>query len=210
MLLSTGAEVFSFDSSSAVESNWRNNGNSSRLHLFQADIYSLPSRQAAFDKVLCLGVLQHTPDPEKAFSRLAQMVRPAGELVIDIYEKSIVALLRWKYVLRPLTRRMNRRTLYRVANSVVPILLPVSRVLRRLAGRIGARVVPIVDYSHLGLSEELNKQWAVLDTFDMYAPTFDRPQTMRTVEGWYGAVGFEEITVRRGPNGVVGKGRRPS
>lgn len=210
VLLSTGAEIFSFDSSSATESNWQNNGHSPRLHLFQADIYKLPLRRAAFDKVLCLGVLQHTPDPEKAFKNLAEMVRPGGEFVVDVYWKGVTSLLHWKYLLRPITRRMNKGALYRVVAGTVPLLLPAAKSLRRFAGRPGARLVPIVEYSTLGLPAKLNLEWAILDTFDMYSPTHDHPQTLRTVQRWYEKAGFAEVVVRRGSNGIVGKGRLPA
>jgi SAM-dependent methyltransferase len=209
VLLETGAEIFSFDSSSAVESNWRNNGHFARLHLFQADIFNIPLRQAAFDKVICLGVLQHTPDPERAFKSLSELVRPGGELVVDVYKKSISSLLHWKYFLRPFAGRMSKRALYRVVACTVPLLLPAAKSFRRLAGRVGARLVPIVEYSHLGLPADLNKQWAILDTFDMYSPVYDRPQSRRSVERWYKEAGFVEIAVRSGPNGLAGKGRRP-
>jgi SAM-dependent methyltransferase len=207
-LLDTGARVFSFDSSSAVESNWSNNGDSERLQLFQADICNIPLRSESFDKVLCLGVLQHTPDPERSFKSLAQMARVGGEVVVDVYRKDLVALLQWKYVLRPVTRRMNPRTLYTIVSNAAPRLVPLARTLRRLAGRVGARLVPIVEYSHLGFSAEVNRDWAILDTFDMYSPEYDYPQTRRTLLRWYTEAGFESVIVRRGPNGLVGKGRR--
>ena len=210
VLLSTGAEIFSFDSSSAVESNWRNNGRSGHLHLFQADIYNLPLRRAAFDKVLCLGVLQHTPDPEKAFNTLTEMIRPGGEFVVDVYWKGITSLLHWKYLLRPIAQRMNKRALYRIVAGTVPLLLPAAKSLRRFAGRPGARLVPIVEYSTLGLPAKLNLEWAILDTFDMYSPAHDHPQTLRTVQRWYEEAGFAEVVVRRGSNGVVGRGRLPA
>ena len=38
-----------------------------RLELAQADLFDLPFEQGAFDRVLCFGVLQHTPDPRRAF-----------------------------------------------------------------------------------------------------------------------------------------------
>jgi SAM-dependent methyltransferase len=208
-LLNTGATVFSFDYSSAVDANARNNGSSKRLFLFQADMRTIPLRRAAFDKVMCLGVLQHTPAPRECFSRLAEMVRPGGELVVDVYGKSAVALLQWKYILRPITTRMDQHRLYRIVSSVVPLLLPAAKNLRRVAGRAGARLVPIVEYSHLGLTREVNEQWAILDTFDMYAPAHDHPQTQQTLKQWFDDAGFIDISVHRGPNGRVGKARRP-
>jgi SAM-dependent methyltransferase len=209
VLLSTGAAVFSFDYSSAVEANFTNNGTHANLNLFQGDIFNIPLQPAGFDKVICLGVLQHTPDPPAAFDALAAQVRPGGELVIDVYTRSLVASLQWKYLLRPLTRRMDQRKLYRLVSAVVPALVPVTAWLRRHAGRIGARLSPIVEYSQLGLSAATNLQWAVLDTFDMYSPAHDHPQSLATVKLWFEHAGFEHIEVRYGPNGVVGKGRKP-
>ena len=208
-LLKTGATVFSFDYSSAVEANARNNGSSERLFLFQADMRNIPLQRAAFDKVMCLGVLQHTPAPRECFRCLAEMVRPGGELVVDVYGKSAVALLQWKYLLRPITTRMDQLKLHEIVSSVVPLLLPAAKNMRRVAGRAGARLMPIVEYSHLGLPREVNEQWAILDTFDMYAPAHDHPQTQRTLKQWFKEAGFIDISVRPGPNGLVGKARRP-
>lgn len=207
-LVKTGAEVFSFDFSQAVEANFANNGGAENLRLFQGDMLRIPLPKGSFDKVLCIGVLQHTPDPERYFQALAEMVRPGGQLVIDLYRKDLPAMLQWKYILRPITKRMEQRKLYRLISSVVPPLIPVTRGLRKLAGRAGARLSPIVEFSHLGLSAELNEQWAILDTFDMYSPAFDLPQTASTVEGWFRRAGFEDFEVRRGPNGLVGRGRK--
>lgn len=209
ILLQTRAEVFSFDYSSAVEANWLNNGYSSNLHLFQGNILNIPLKKHSFDKVICLGVLQHTLDPEKSFKSLVQYVRPGGELVIDVYGKSLTALLQWKYLLRFITRRMDKRFLYKIIEWSVPKLLPAAEFFRRIAGKAGARLLPIVEYSHLIESKELNRQWAILDTFDMYSPAHDHPQSISTVARWFNEAGFVNISVRPGPNGVLGKGISP-
>lgn len=209
VLMASGADVTTFDYSSAVDANAANQVPSPRLHLFQGDIFNIPLPEASFDTVVCLGVLQHTPDPEAAFISLARYVKPGGQLVVDVYARSAAALLQWKYLLRPVTRRMRKETLYRLIEAVTPPLVPVARVLRKILGRAGARLVPIVEYSHLGLPPALNVQWAILDTFDMYSPAHDHPQSLETVDRWFRAVGFEDVQVRRGPNGVVGGGRRP-
>jgi SAM-dependent methyltransferase len=209
VLMASGADVTTFDYSSAVDANAANQVPSPRLHLFQGDIFNIPLAEASFDTVVCLGVLQHTPDPEAAFISLARYVKPGGQLVVDVYARSAAALLQWKYLLRPVTRRMRKETLYRLIEAVTPPLVPVARVLRKILGRAGARLVPIVEYSHLGLPPTLNVQWAILDTFDMYSPAHDHPQSLETVDRWFRAVGFEDMEVRRGPDGVVGRGRRP-
>jgi SAM-dependent methyltransferase/uncharacterized protein YbaR (Trm112 family) len=208
VLLQTGAEVFSFDYSSAVEANLANNEGQSNLHLFQGDILNLPLYEESFDKVICLGVLQHTPDPKEAFRNLAKYVRPGGELVVDVYKATFFSYLHWKYVLRQFTRRMDKERLYRIVSAITPQLIPLAAALRKLAGRAGARLVPIVEYSHLRLPPEINEDWAILDTFDMYSPAHDHPQRISAVNGWFVSEGFTNVTVRFGPNGIVGKGRK--
>ena len=208
VLARTSALVWSFDYSSAVEANAANNQEAQNIKFFQGDIYRMPFADGTFDCVICLGVLQHTPDPAAAFHSLANKVRPGGCLSIDVYTKSISHALQWKYILRPITRRMDRQLLYRMLTKLVPLFLPVTQLLKRALGRFGGRLSPIVEYSQLSLPSELNSEWALLDSFDMYAPTFDHPQSMRTVKKWFTEAGFVDVEVFYGANGVVGRGRR--
>lgn len=210
ILLGTEAELFSFDLSNAVEANLANNGNRKNLNLFQGGIFDIPFRPGSFDKVICLGVLQHTPDPERAFHALTAAVRPGGKIAIDIYASRLRSMLSWKYLLRPLTTRMPKDRLFRYVEQAVRVCLPVSLFLRRVGGRFGARLLPIVEYSHLGLAPDLNREWAVLDTFDMYSPTHDHPRSIRQVRQWLESAELEDIVVEYGPNGVVARGKRRS
>lgn len=209
-LLRTGATLFSFDLSSAVEANFANNGKAPNLRLFQASIYDIPLRPASFDKVLCLGVLQHTPDPERSFREIAKFVRPGGEIAVDVYVRKWQALLSWKYLLRPITTRMSKQTLFRAVERTVDALLKPAIAARKVGGRIGARLFPILEYSHWGLPLPLNRDWAVLDTFDMYSPAHDHPRSITQVRRWFEEAGMKDVHVAYGPNGVVARGRKPA
>lgn len=210
VLVTTGATIISLDLSSAVDANQQSNGGNANLLIVQASMFDIPVRRRSMDKVMCLGVIQHTPDPARAFACLAECVRPGGELVIDVYAARLRSLLSWKYLLRPITRQMNGERLYGLIERITPILLPVSNFLYGVMGRFGLRLLPIVHYPQLGLSPELSLRWAVLDTFDMYSPAHDHPQTIPVVRGWFDAAGFTDVTVEYGPNGIVGRGRRPA
>jgi SAM-dependent methyltransferase len=210
ILATTGATIVSCDLSSAVDANYRSNGGNVNLLIVQASLLDMPVRPRSMDKVICLGVLQHTPDPAGSFGHLANCVRPGGELVIDVYAARLRSLISWKYLLRPITRRMNGERLYRLIERVTPVLLPISNFLYRLLGRFGLRILPIVHYPELELSPELSLRWAILDTFDMYSPAHDHPQSIATVRSWFERAGFADATVEYGPNGIVGRGRRPA
>jgi SAM-dependent methyltransferase len=211
ILLETGAHVVTFDYSSACEANQQNNKSKGKdnLTVFQGDIFNIPLAECTFDKVLCLGVLQHTPDPESAFTSLCRFVKPGGSLVIDCYTQSIGHWLQWKYILRPITTKIDQNQLYYLISKFTPVLVPIAALLYKVFGRFGRRLLPIVQYEHLGLSKSLNIQWSILDTFDMYAPAHDHPQSPKDIKIWFEKAGFIDIDIRFGPNGVVGTGVRP-
>src|SRR5262245_31660238 len=68
VLLQDGAEVVAVDLSSAVDACRQNLRGHPRFHCVQASLYELPFRDAAFDIVSCIGVVQHTPDPKRTVS----------------------------------------------------------------------------------------------------------------------------------------------
>lgn len=209
VLLGTGATLFSFDLSNAVEANYQNNGKSPNFNLFQASIYDIPLERASFDKVMCLGVLQHTPDPDRSFRELVTFVKPGGEIAIDVYAGNWLTLISWKYILRPITTRMPQETLFRCVESAVKWLLKPAVWARKLGGRFGGKLFPILQYSHWGLPPDLNRDWAILDTFDMYSPAHDHPKTIPDVRHWFESAGLHDIHVSYGPNGVIARGRKP-
>ena len=89
IMLEAGADLYSFDYSNAVEANARNNGDYENLTLCQASVYDIPFRKEYFDKVFCLGVIQHTPDVEKSFAMMLKCLKPGGEIAIDVYADTI-------------------------------------------------------------------------------------------------------------------------
>jgi len=214
LALETGAEVFSFDLSGAVDSAFANNQNASRLHIFQASIYHLPLRERLFDKIFCMGVLQHCPNPKEAFLRLVPFLRPGGTIVIDVYSKSGFPPP-LKYWVRPITRRVPPKALYAILSRLIPFAFEIKSLLRR-APAIGPRMaamIPIGPLSHaeIGLhySDSELKQVKILSAFDMLSPRYDRPQRIEEVRQWFGEAGLVEIEAGFGYNGINARGKSP-
>lgn len=214
--LATGATVFSFDYSNAVDANREVNGRAPRLRLCQADIYRIPFERESFDRVFCFGVLQHCPNPKTAFENLLGYVRPGGHLAVDIYHSKPRDWINPAVWLRAITPHLSNERLYRMAERVVPVLLPLKVwVTERVPfGRIPAFFIPIV--SHRGVIAGADRltwpqliEWSILDTFDHYSPRYDRGQRLSTMRRWFEASGLRDIHVSYGPNGIIGRGIKP-
>lgn len=208
----TGATVLSFDYSSAVEANYASNGKRHNVLIVQADLFQMPFREA--DRIFCFGVLQHTPDPARAFAALVEHLRPGGEIAADVYLKSLGRyVLGPKYWVRPITRRIAPERLHRLTRAYVDLVWPLARLIRRLP-RIGKTLnwkLLIGDYSDLIDDDEVLRQWAYLDTFDMLSPRYDIPQTLSAVRKWGARAGLDHFEARHGYNGIELHGvRRPN
>lgn len=193
--LSTGARLVALDYSSAVEACKKNLGENDRLDVVQGDMYKLPFRDGVFDYVYCLGVIQHTPEPARGFQSMVGPVKPGGKIVVDVYPLTWMNVFWPKYWLRPLTRRMRRDRLFRLVEKMVPVLLPVSRVVGRIPklGRKLRWLVPVANYEGIHpLNERQIREWAVLDTFDMLSPAHDHPQSPATLRDWISAAGLRD------------------
>ena len=184
----TKAEVYAVDYSDAVIANQKNNGPHPRLHIQKASVYHLPFPKQSFGKVFCFGMLQHTPDPMRTVECLADMVKSGGELIVDFYPyKGWHTKIHAKYLLRPFTRKMDHQKLLHWIESNIAGLIQLYKGLHRLKLGIFTRFLPLVDiYKVLpsGLSAEQEKEWATLDTFDMFSPRYDKPQKMEDVKRW--------------------------
>lgn len=212
ILLEAGARVISFDYSSAVEANWHSNGSRGELLLFQGDIYDIPFDDESFDFVFCYGVLQHTPDPPRAFRALFAKLRRGGRLSVDCYMK--VPYPAWfstpKYLWRPLTTRMEPERLFRLVCRYIPIWFPVDTLLKSVLFRIprigpmlaGLIPVPCWNYLRMGLGYRQRLEWAILGTFDALGARYDTPMTLREVREMVDGAD-RSIDVFRGANGIV-------
>jgi SAM-dependent methyltransferase len=209
--LASGATVVALDYSTAVDACWLNNREKGTIHCVQGDIYHLPFASGSFDYVYCLGVLQHTPDVEKAFLALVAAPRAGGKLAVDVYPRSWQSIISGKDLLRPLTKRMDRMRLFSLVEKLlVPLLLPVSFLVGRipLIGRKVRRLLPVSNYQGVfPLSPAQLREWAVLDTYDMLAPTYDNPQTPATLREWLSKARLRDVEVKDVGH-LVGRGTK--
>lgn len=193
------AALVAFDISDAVDA-WRENLSPTESLVCQASIYELPFPRGLFDYVYCIGVVQHTPYPLETIRALCRMVKPGGQISLWIYEhdwKSYLGTLGFKYALRPVLSRLSRAQQYSICNSMVDLFFPIVAFCkpRGLIGKIIMRLLPVASahIQSVPLRLEDFKAWVLLDTFDMYSPVYDQPQTYKTVAGVLIDEDFENI-----------------
>jgi SAM-dependent methyltransferase len=216
--LRTGATLVSFDLSTGVDQAYRENAPDPRHLVVQASLFAMPFCQASFDKVFCFGVLQHTPEPQRAFSELVKFLKPGGWIAADIYAKPppkghpYAGLLRSKYLARRLTTGRDPEALHKVVKAYVWAIWPLTSMLGRSQwGRQVNRRFLIDDYRPRlpAMDPSHYRDFAVLDIFDMLSPAYDYPMNIDEFRAWYVGAGLAEIDVHAGYNGLEGRGRKP-
>jgi 2-polyprenyl-3-methyl-5-hydroxy-6-metoxy-1,4-benzoquinol methylase len=208
VVLEAGAEVIAVDLSTAVDACWANLKHFPKLHCVQASVYDLPFRDCTFDYAFSIGVIQHTPDPRKAVRSVIAKAKVGGKVGFWIYElswKSLFGTIGFKYLLRPITRRLSTQRLERFCTLLEKVCWPVTRVAKRqgTSGRLFMRLLP-VSCAHLQqvpLSEHDFREWVRLDTFDMYSARFDKPQLFGRVKKWLSSAGCQAD--ERHPHGAI-------
>ena len=79
----------------------------------------MPFKPVSFEFVYCFGVLQHTPDVEKAFIALPVQLVSGGRLSVDVYAKLVLNTIWPKYWFRPFTKEMPTDRLFPWVLSMV-------------------------------------------------------------------------------------------
>lgn len=195
------AEVVGLDISSAIDAARANLAGRTNVHLVQASVYEPPFREGAFDGVYCIGVVQHTPDPQQTMRTLPRLLRSGGLIAITAYERKLFTKLNAKYLFRPLTKRVEKQKLLAAIKGAMPLLFPLTSVLFRLplVGRVFMFTIPVANYvEEPALTKRQRYDWAVLDTFDMLSPQYDQPRTQGEVEQALSGAGV--VQIKRLPN----------
>ena len=181
----SGARLVGLDFSNAVDAAARTLESFPNVHLIQGSVLEPPFKPGVFDFAYCIGVIQHTPDPELAVGQVVRCVKPDGHFALTIYARRPWTKLNAKYIIRPVTTKIPRPTLRRLIEASMPVLFPVTDRLFRLpiVGKVARFTIPVANYvDREDLTREQRYEECVLDTIDMLSPAYDSPMTWGEVE----------------------------
>ena len=160
--------------------------------IVQGDLLRLPFAESSFDHIYSLGVLDHTPDPRKAFLGLARRLKPGGRIAIWVYPRERPALEKIIDVHRAISTRLPLGVLVGFSR----LMAPVGAIKRRLMAsknRLVARSGVALNLLTIGVSMHPDPEVRVCDTLDWYAPRYLSRHTPEEVRGWFEEAGLVEI-----------------
>jgi SAM-dependent methyltransferase len=210
-MLQAGARVFAVDISNAVEANYENCKDYRDYFVCQADIKNLPFLAEQFDIVVCIGVIQHTPDPEETMSALCSHVKPGGLLLIDHYTHGY-PITPSRRILRQYLLKKSKRFSMVFCQGLTMILWPAHKLLW-LMRRIGCINIlrnkflyysPVVDYhdAYPFLKGKLQFKWALLDTHDMLTDCYKHLRSAEEIKSHLMKCRMTDIIINHGGNGI--------
>jgi len=201
------------DLSSAVEANQENFPQEARHRIIQANALYLPFAQGQYDIVFCLGVIQHTPRPEETIEELYAQVKPNGWLVIDHYTYTLSQFTKTALLFRMLLRRLPPAEGLKWTERLVNVFFPLHQMVRkhRVMQALLSRLSPVLSYYHaLPLSDELQREWSLLDTHDSLTDWYKHFRTKGQIRRTLEKSGAVDIWCEYGGNGVEARCRRPT
>ena len=195
-----------------------------RYFVCQADVAALPVAPGSFDHVIALGMVQHTPSPERTIEALAAQLKPGGLLVLDHYTWPpgagrlfrLASVLSPRSLIRQALRPLPAPAAFAACRALTRALLPAHRLFwrRGTAARAARRLLhfvsPVFDYydKQPELSREQLTEWALLDTHDGLTDRFKHRRSADEIAGALAAAGLVHLDVRYAGNGVEARGRR--
>ena len=175
IMLEAGANVFAIDLSVAVDANFKNFQSYPNYFVCQADILNAPVFAEQFDIIVCIGVIQSTPDSNKTIKKLCTYLKPKGMLFIDHYTHEY-PMTYTRNRIRDFLRNKNKKFSLCFIKFMVGILWPLHVLFFKFRNTKGVRRLrrhflswsPVVDYhdAYTSLGNKLLHQWAILDTHD--------------------------------------------
>lgn len=191
-----GGIAIGIDLSTAVEQSGYNFRNDENVLIVQGDILNAPFKDNVFDVGYTIGVLHHTPDPQKGFDELSRVTRQGGEVVCCVYAKGSYYDYQSVYKVR------------RFINKTEPVFgnklaLLYSYISAHIFFRLFPRIAKIstrfhnfiwrVERYHLPVLYLPDAKWRVLDVYDSITPVYASTHSVDEITSWFQKAGFSNI-----------------
>jgi len=186
--LNSGAKVISLDYSSAIDIAKGNFSNKNNILFLQADALNLPIKDNSVDLAFSIGVLHHTPEPERGVSQAFRVLKKGGVFAVAVYEKGGY----YDFWIVQFWRRLFK-LLWPFFGAIPPLIYTyfIVYTLGTLAEFSKVMVRPFkLIFPFVFLPD---KNWALLDTFDSITPSYQSAHTLDEVRKWFEGNNYIDI-----------------
>ena len=181
------ATVVGFDLHDGVSAAQRLTAPLGTVNVLRANIFAPPFQRGSFDAIISIGVVHHTGDAHQAIRALVELLRPGGQLFIQVYASRGTRRDRLNARLLRLTSKLPKRLLYTCAYGLVALMyVPIARHLMK----VGLHYVSLVSYS-----PRRTFRRNVADTFDWHCAPYKSLHTRDELASLLHACGLTRITV---------------
>ena len=160
-----------------------------QVAVIQGDLFRLPFAADTFDLIYSLGVIDHTPDPRRAFLSLARLLKPGGRIAIWVYPRER-AIVEW---IMNVQRVISTRIPLCILEPLCHISAPIGALKRRLMSSrhwIVQRLGVAAHLATIGVSMHPDPEVRVCDTLDWYAPKYLSRHSPDEVASWFEEAGL--------------------
>jgi 2-polyprenyl-3-methyl-5-hydroxy-6-metoxy-1,4-benzoquinol methylase len=197
----SGTEVsFGTDLGETVEVAYAMTKHLPNVCIVQADIYTMPFR-TQFNIAYSIGVLHHLPEPEVGFSKLPQVLKASGKMVIWVYNRRNNARALYFYEpLRSLLKKLPKPLLYKLCYFPGGVVHSINLFGRWLASigfpEIETRL-PFAYYRHFPFNMKLN------DAFDVLATPKSNYYYVEEIKAWFERAKLHNIQAYEHPEAGI-------
>lgn len=193
------------DISLSVETAYRNTRDINNVIVSQASVFELPYPNGIFDIIYSIGVIHHTPDPQKALNSLVRKLAKGGILGIYIYSNKPFLREIADTAIRKITSLMEYDECMKFSKSITKLGRSLSKVTQPLIIEEDIKILNvkkgryvlhrfIYDYflkcwynpkADMPYADSVNQDW--------YHPHYASHHVKNEVVGWFKQAGIRKI-----------------
>jgi ubiquinone/menaquinone biosynthesis C-methylase UbiE len=166
----------------------------------------LPFQDQQYDFVVCLGVIQHTPNPEQTITSLFKQVKPGGWLIIDHYTFKLSHYTKTTEIFRFFLKRLSADRGLKVTESIINLFFPMHKAVRKIypLQAILSRISPVHSYyfAYPQLSHEDQCKWSLLYTHDSLTDWYKHLRSKTQIKNHLTTISGREIYCEYSSHGI--------
>lgn len=116
-----------------------------RVHYIQSKAEAIPTRDAVYDLVCCINVVDHAQDPERILGEIDRVLAPGGFFLFGVDTRSLLGDCKWR-----IERRLHPQRWQFLAHPHTYLWPRADRLARRVQGSVLWHTPPSRSQSFLG------------------------------------------------------------